>query len=273
MPRIEVLKKLIPPLLGSIWARLKYKSLCILYQKRANYDDVEIAALVAKKNAIYKIRSDNLIHDSEETAVFFSALWFLEKFYKKEKFQILDFGGGGGSHYFTYKNRVQQDISDWIVVETPSMVAACKTLSDTKLRFITFGEIDTQDLNVDLIYSSCALQYTASPEESLTQLLNLKAKTLCFSRIILTKNESEVEILEISKLGGNGPILTGDDFEGKNVSYISVAMPQKIFEKRIEEFYTIQLRIENSPTQAYLTEGIKNTKLMTYIAVLNPNHT
>jgi putative methyltransferase (TIGR04325 family) len=270
MPKIHILKKLSPPMLESIWARLKYKTLCIFYQKRANYNDTEIAALVAKKNSIYKSRSDNLSHDSGETAVFFSALWFLGKFYKKEKYQILDFGGGGGSHYFTYKERVYQDINDWIVVETSSMVEACKTLSDTKLRFSTLDELETKDLNVDLIYSSCALQYTASPEESLSQLLNLKAKVLCFSRIVLTKNESEVEVVEISKLGGNGPIMSG---ERKNISYTSVAIPQKVFEKKLEEFYTVQLRIENGPTQAYLTAGIRNTKLMTYIAVLNPNHT
>jgi putative methyltransferase (TIGR04325 family) len=273
MPKIHILKKLSPPMLESIWARLKYQTLCIFYQKRANYNDTEIAAEVAKKNTIYKSLSDNLRHDSEETAVFFSALWFLQKFYKKEKYQILDFGGGGGSHYFTYKERVYQDINDWIVVETSSMVEACKTLSDTKLRFSTLDELETKNLNVDLIYSSCALQYTASPEESLSQLLNFKAKALCFSRVVLATNESQVQILEISKLGGNGPIPSRGGFKGKKVSYISVAIPQSAFEKKIEESYTILLRIENGPTRAYLNAGVRNTKLMTYIAVLNPNQT
>jgi putative methyltransferase (TIGR04325 family) len=273
MQKIHILKKLIPPLLESIWARLKYRILCIFYLKKANYNDIEIADLVARKNTIYKLRPDNLSHDSEETAVFFSALWFLEKFYKKGKYQILDFGGGGGSHYFTYKERVYQDINDWIVVETSSMVEACKSLSDTKLTFSTLDELETKDLNVDLIYSSCALQYTASPEESLSKLLDLKAKALCFSRVVLTTNESQISILEISKLSGNGPIPSGGGFKGKNVSYTSVAIPQKAFEERIEESYTILLRIENGPTRAYLNAGVRNTKLMTYIAVLNPNHT
>lgn len=273
MPLKYVVMKFTPPIIQTIWVRLKYKMHYRIYKQKANYDNIEIADVVARKNAIYKLSTENLRQDSEDTAAFFSSLWFLDKFYKKEKYQILDFGGGGRGHFFRLKSRVWDSIGAWTVVETPSMVEMCKNLEESKLNFCTLDDIEMESLYLDLIYSSCALQYTESPEETLLHLLHMKAKTICFSRIVLNTDDSEVKIIEVSKLGNNGPILPDGNFGDKNISYKSVAMPQKLFEKKIEEDYIIKLRIENTTTQAYKAAGAKNTRAMTYIAVLNPNRT
>jgi putative methyltransferase (TIGR04325 family) len=270
---LAVLRRFIPPIIDTIRGRIRYRAFRLFYKSKANYDNKDLALLVAKKNISYKLFTEQQNHDSEESAIFLSALWFLDKFYKREKYRILDFGGGGGSHYFTHKKRISHRIEDWIVVETPSMVAACKTLEDTHLRFVNFHDLQKQESNIDLLYSSCALQYTDAPEETLSQLLQLKAKTICFSRIVLTEGDNEINILEVSKISGNGPMQLRSKFLEKNVCYKSTALPIALFESKVEEFYTIQFRIQNGPTRAFLDAGVKNAQLMTYIAILNPNQT
>lgn len=201
-----------------------------------------------------------------------SSLWYLIKYFGIEKYKILDFGGGGGTHFFSQQKNLQSSLESWIVLETETMVKACKDLEDSCLKFHTRDQLIHQDLKFDVVFSSCALQYTDSPIESLNYLLSLQAKIMCFSRIALTNADEEIEVIEISKLNGNGPRLSGREKNSKNVSYRSIAIPEEKFEEIIKQNYTIKLKIDNGIPQAYQKAGIRNVKLKTYIAVINPNH-
>ena len=251
MSGLTLISRLIPPILETVWVRIESKVLRRIYRSKASYDNKDLARIVANKTLTYKMSSEQRNLDSEESAVFLSALWFLNLFGTKEDYRILDYGGGGGIHYFAHHERVNQIIKEWLVVETPSMVEACRGLEDDRLRFLNFHDLKANNLNIDLIYSSCALQYTEAPEETLSHLLSMKAKVICFSRIVLTENHDSVSVLEISKLGGNGPQLSRSKIFEKNICYNSTAIPLDLFESRLKELYSIQFRIKNGPTRAY----------------------
>jgi len=118
---------------------------------------------------------------------------------------VLDFGGACGQHY--KQARLSAPDVRWAVVETPAMVARANELSTPNLRFLTSVAGAKEWLrDIDLAYSSRALQYTSDPESKIAELCETSARPILWERLILSPNGTKSE-KKFSLLGENGPRL------------------------------------------------------------------
>jgi len=139
---------------------------------------------------------------------------------------VLDFGGGCGRHY-KRAQRLSPSVR-WAIVETPAMVERASVLSTDRLRFFNDISQAQQWLGaIDVMHSDSVLQYTADPEETLTQLCSLRAKRMIWERLSLSAANIERGV-QSSLLGDNGPgFLPG--LKEKLVRYTRIKIPEKVF--------------------------------------------
>jgi putative methyltransferase (TIGR04325 family) len=125
------------------------------------------------------------------------------KFIKRRKLKtILDFGGGAGFHYFIARIKLPNLNFKWLVVENRTMVRLC--IKKLKYKNLFFSDSLNKIKKIDIFFSSCAINYTKNPIETIKSIIKLKAKYLYFTRTPLTKNQS-LEFKQISLLSQNGP--------------------------------------------------------------------
>jgi len=135
---------------------------------------------------------------------------------------VLDFGGACGQHY--KQARLSAPDVRWAVVETPAMVARASELSTPNLRFFTSIAGAKEWLgDIDLVYSSGALQYTSDPENKITELCATSARRISWERLILSPSGTKSE-KQLSLLGENGPGLM-HHFRGKAVKFNRILIP------------------------------------------------
>ena len=139
---------------------------------------------------------------------------------------ILDFGGGCGQHY-KLARRQSPEIR-WAVVETPAMIERAEQFATDRLRFFPDVADAANWLGiVDVMHSNSALQYAPDPLEKLNQLCAVRAKTMLWKRLSLSKSSIEREI-QSSLLGDNGPgSLPG--LREKTVRYTRTKIPEQVF--------------------------------------------
>jgi hypothetical protein len=139
---------------------------------------------------------------------------------------VLDFGGGCGQHYKLA--RLQSPEIRWAVVETPAMVKKAEQLATDRLRFFeNIAEGAAWLGAIDVMHSNSALQYASDPLEKLEQLCAVRAKTMLWKRLSLSKSSIEREV-QSSLLGDNGPgFLPG--LKEKTVRYTRTKIPERVF--------------------------------------------
>lgn len=138
--------------------------------------------------------------------------------------RVLDFGGACGLHFRVARAAAPHLAVRWAIVETPMMVARASELNSDSLRF--FAEIDDAHHwlgDVDLIYSSGAVQYVDQPEITLARLLQLKATVLCWARLALSDGERR-RVSQRSMLSDNGPGPMPAQFADREVLYDLIEM-------------------------------------------------
>jgi putative methyltransferase (TIGR04325 family) len=163
---------------------------------------------------------------------------------------VLEFGGGAGYHYFNAAAAGLVDEINWTIVETPEF---CKQASNykelSKIKFIhnleSANSIEHED--VDLIYCSRALQYFDDPFKTLRQILSINAKYLYLTGITFSPDNEIHEYTQKSLLSSNGP--QAEEIETANflVDYKLQLLPERMVEKEITQFYSIELRINEEP--------------------------
>lgn len=147
--------------------------------------------------------------------------------------KILDFGGGGGTHYDVFKQIYPNKEVDYAVVETEQMIKLATRLriSEKQLHFISNHEMDSYD-KPNLIISNSSLQYTDNPIKQISQLLGLNPEYVYITRTPLSEEFSEIEIHQESKLEDNGPS-SRLKIQNINVTYTATIVPRSEFENAI----------------------------------------
>lgn len=258
----QILKELIPPLLiKAIKPRDSARApLFDSYADALNncgaegYQASEVIKVVVEKNAIYRdeMFSSRVIGlDSLRTMVGIGALQSLPTL------RVLDFGGGGGSHYSIVRAALGADRDiRWNVVETTAMAkAAGERLAGGGLKFFDDIQKAATDLgHVDLVFTSGALQYTPDPLAFLSSLLAVRADHVFITRTALNDGVDQVVSVQTSWLSSNGPGPLPHGFKNHEIRYpVTFASRPKAL-KMIEEAYTVRFSVDEDRA-AYSVQG------------------
>jgi putative methyltransferase (TIGR04325 family) len=165
-----------------------------------NYENDKLNTYIINKTKKIFIEKDcENLKINQIRALHFS--WFI----KKNNFhKVLDFGGGAGYHYFLTKNFLENKYNlDWNVVENDTMVNLCiKKINIKKLFY--FNNLLKVKKKIDIIFSSCAINYCQCPKKILNDLFNFPCKYYYFTRTHLSE-KNDIEFDQFSMLSENGP--------------------------------------------------------------------
>lgn len=140
---------------------------------------------------------------------------------------VLDFGGACGQHY--KQARITSPDIRWAVVETPAMVARASDLSTDKLKFFSSTEGAAEWLGeVEMAYSSGAMQYTPSPEDAARKICEVGAPKIRYERLVFSSGTRTEQHDQFSLLGENGPA-SKRKFKGKAVKIKRVLVARSAF--------------------------------------------
>ena len=142
-----LLQKILPPFILNLFRKFYLNFLNLKYKNKIKvYDNDLIASIIIKKNIKFR---DNL--NSDKNLDLFAFRFFagvsIAAYNGKKTFKVLDFGGGGGYHYFISKLLLPQDILiSWHIVETSSIVKQSNDLTNTELKF--FNTIEEASFDI-----------------------------------------------------------------------------------------------------------------------------
>lgn len=121
-----------------------------------------------------------------------------------EPLRVLDFGGALGTSYHLTKGKLPGAYA-WAVVETPYFVEAGKRIETSEIRFFeTTAEATAWLGEVDLIYSSSAVQYMPDPLATIDDFIASRAGCIALLRSAFSEGR-QVVVLQESRLRDNGP--------------------------------------------------------------------
>lgn len=172
---------------------------------------------------------------------------------ENKKISVLDFGGGGGYHWFIAKNALGNYLFDWRIVETPMMAKAGNMLlKKNGLQFfpniessIEVGEI------LDLVFTSSALQYCEDPLGTLQDLVDLGARYLFVTRTPFSLAPVPLISNQRSMLSENGPGPMPLGFKDELVEYPVSYIPRNEAEKIILDKYEIRFSFNEEPANLF----------------------
>jgi putative methyltransferase (TIGR04325 family) len=244
----KILKKLIYQVFiinYKLFFRKKYKG----------YNNLALNLSVIKKTIIFsKIKSINKYDINYKRT-----LDFIEFIKKKKLKTILDFGGGAGYHYFIARIKLPNFIFKWLVVENRTMVRLC--IKKIKYKNLSFSDSLNKIKKIDIFFSSCAINYTKNPLETLKSIIKLKTKYLYFTRTPLTENQS-LEFKQFSLLSDNGPCKINNEKE-MLIDYENKIINQKKFEEMFKNKFFIITKYVDEKKAFFYKKKFFNT--YTYI--------
>ena len=251
----EIIKNLLPPIffnfLLNIYKNLKNKKNSYSVD---TYDSDLIAKIVIEKNIIFRdnLTSNNGLDFSGLRTIIGVTLAGLDTNIKE--LNVLDFGGGGGYHYFISKIILNDNIKlNWNVVETKSIVDFSESVSNNELKFyksIEDASIDND--RFDLIIASSSIQYCKNQEEILRQLIALNSKNIFITRTPFTTNTPFVNSIQFSKLSNNGPGNLPEGYEDCIISYPIYIMNLLDFEKEFLNNYNLKFKLLEEKNAFYI---------------------
>jgi len=169
---------------------------------------------------------------------------------ERRALRVLDFGGACGAHYFTSRQLAPGLRARWCVVETAPMIAAARSLEDDSLIFAGSVAAARSALGeVDLAFSSGALQYLDEPQSGLRQLLASGARVLGLTRLALTPGPPFVWVQK-SRLSDNGPGPMPPGFRDGTAVYPITILNRERFERTLRADYEIACYRDESSDQA-----------------------
>lgn len=171
-------------------------------QVKYSYEDPEVVSLIIEKTLGFfnKKKEDFLFSESDLRMLAISQLANL-----KNGSVVIDFGGGAGHHYKTFKKGFPHINIKWIVVETKEMARQAKKLENKELIFVSsFKKAVKLYSRIDLIYSDSALQYCTNPIAILKMFTLAEPNNIFINRTMMSEqNASSFE--QASFMSKNGP--------------------------------------------------------------------
>ena len=259
-------KDLIPPVIVKLLKReqkqLKPKTFrsyeeAIEYCPGKAYEDEELCSMVADKTMIHsqKLKSRPVRFTATNAFLLAAINQYLVK-YKKRELRILDLGGACGAHYFEIGNCIPEEVSlKWTVVETPGMVRAAKAvgLNDPELDFVS--SVDEVTGDIDIIHSSCALQYVPDAHAKALALTRKNAPWIFFNRMMFNQNDKDITIIQSSLLSENGPGKMPEKYKERLIQYPHTTLAFGKFNKLFEDNgYRLEWMFEESTGSFHLPD-------------------
>lgn len=245
-----LLKQLMPPLLLKVLKKSVsppsrvYKTYedAIAACQKDGYQNNDLVKVVVDKNLAYKHKLEN------ETIFDLSTLRTLIGIglsKTSDSLSVIDFGGGGGYHYTIASNAFGNSTSlKWNVVETTAMANEAQRIANQKLKFFdNIAEAVNDFEQVDLVFTSGALQYCPSPLTFLKQLTDINAKYIYITRTAFTDADEDIFSTQVSYLSSNGPGPLPSAYVDKKMTYPITFVSQSKAEAIIKEKYHIQFKI------------------------------
>ena len=231
------------------------------------YEDIDLVRVVIDKNRIFR---DDLEKEASLNLTSLRTLIPLASIEITESLNVIDFGGGGGMHYFVARTALAPNIPiRWNIVETKTMVDFGKDYSNSELNF--FDDLDSArtTLNdINLVFTSSALQYCPDPLEVLEKLVNLDSPFLFITRTPFLDGEGKIITSQASRLSDNGPGPLPDNYMDRLVTYPITYVSKISVEKIIRRKYEIRFRIDEGKSNfSFNDEAIS---LMGYFCVKKP---
>ncbi len=136
-------QRILPPLLfDALDKRLQKKEIYKNYSDAIKhcstpdgYETDDIVRVVFEKTLRHKgdIEAKSSVHLGNLEAF---ALTCFVHLMDRKRINVIDFGGGCGSHFFTFRHFLPKNITlNWFVVETPAMVRYAKQFENEHLKF------------------------------------------------------------------------------------------------------------------------------------------
>jgi putative methyltransferase (TIGR04325 family) len=158
----------------------------------------------------------------------------------KNKINIVDFGGGPGTHY-TIARKILPDVQfEWNIIETPKFVEEARKRNNSEIKF--FSELGSITSLIDIMFTSSALQYTPDPIKSLSSIVERKARYLIITRTPFTQL-AKIIGTQNSLLSENGPGESLKQTIDKVVTYQITVENIDLVEKIIKQHYNIKLKV------------------------------
>jgi putative methyltransferase (TIGR04325 family) len=247
----RLIKSLSPPILLRFYRRFKglnSKFFSTYEEAKANckssYEDSELIDLVVQKNLNFKkcIQAGNSLEVGD-----FKILAGVGAVASSGSLKVLDFGGGGGYHYFIAKKFLGEKFRfDWRIVETKSLVEiASQVIADDELKFFTNIE-NAGMTNLDLVFTSGALQYMPDPLKTLSDLLALNSRYIFITRTPLSAENGKKITIQKTKLylNGPGPVPNSIQYKNRKIMYPITYVSQDSFEDLLKTKYQIRFKID-----------------------------
>jgi putative methyltransferase (TIGR04325 family) len=271
----EVIKLLIPPLILKALRRKSHAYIEFddyLAARRAAlegaYEDLELVSAVVDKNQIFR---ETLQSNNSLTLTSLRTLIPLASMQIHGRLKVIDFGGGGGMHYFIARAALDPNIAiRWNIVETKNMVELAQKNSDVELNF--FEDLHTAHTelgNVDLIFTSSTLQYCANPLGILRKLLDLDAEYLFITRTPFLEGFKQIVTVQTSRLSDNGPGPLPKGYKDRSITYPITYVDRVSVERIIGEKYDIRFRIDEGESSFRFKN--QQVSMTGYFCVKRPN--
>jgi putative methyltransferase (TIGR04325 family) len=234
----------------------------VFSSKLINYENIKLNLYIinkTKKNN--KLKSSEDLKINQLRALYFS--WFIKN---KNSHKVLDFGGGAGYHFFLTKEFLEKKYNlDWNIVENSTMVNLCKRkIKDKKLFF--YNDLLKVKKKIDIIFSSCAINYCSEPQKILNDLMNFPCKYYYFVRTPLS-SKNNLKFDQFSMLSENGPgklFLKNDEV----VKVKNKILTKENFEKIVKEHCKILFSFKDDEKFLFYKEKVN---CYTYVLKKNKN--
>jgi putative methyltransferase (TIGR04325 family) len=211
----------------------------------AGYEDSELVRLVALSSR--NLREQSLSPRPSFPAIELRALTGIgfaiaqRRRSPNKRFNVIDFGGSFGIHYFAAKAVYKGVQFSWNILETaPTVLLGNKEFANGELNFQSgISSTMTGLSDVDLAFSSGALQYHPNPLDALQQLVDIGANNLVVFRTALSNTSRHIVWVQKALLSKHLHIALPNGVNDRETRYPVTFVPRLKFEKIIQSRYQI----------------------------------
>lgn len=220
----------------------------VRYCGEAGYQDAEVIDVVIEKNK--QLREQHLPEMMISASDQLIALAVACAVNRNPATRVVDYGGGGGSHYFSTRRIVELPPQlRWHVIETPLMAERAAALSDETLSFADCLATAVEALGgVDLVIASGVLHCCDNPLAVLAELLSARPAHVLLTRSLNPDLDFTAFVAQESMLSSNGPGQLPSKFKDRTVRYPNHIVPHSQLEQLLlVDYETILLERGSSP--------------------------
>jgi putative methyltransferase (TIGR04325 family) len=237
-----ILLKALKQLITSSAPRYETYDEAFLSCQNDTYENIDLVNVVVDKNLIYrqKLHSDTVFDLGTLRTLI--ALGLSKR--NNDALNVVDFGGGAGYHFTVASKALGQETKlKWNVVETIVMAKEAQSIAVDGLKFFDNTSDAVKDLgDVDLVFTSSALQYCPSPIDFLKQLIDINAKYIYITRTPFCNSYRSIITTQESKLSANGPGPLPNKYKERTIKYpVTYACRQEV-ENILSEKYEIRFK-------------------------------